>query len=101
MLSSASLRTLSYVEQRLLLFRLLSIELSFALKSLTLFRLDIVGVGQSWMPPFFDDWFGWNKDCMLFFIGGFNSYIESILDVDIFSSFRPFDPFFEETCFFN
>lgn len=60
MLSSASLRTLSCVEQRLLLLRLLSIELSFALKSLTLFRLDIVGVGQSCklLPPFFDDWFG-------------------------------------------
>ena len=70
-LSSAILSTRSCVEHRLLLLMLLSIELSFALKSRTLFRVDMVGVGQSFIPLL--DWFGWNSDYMLFFIGGFNN----------------------------
>ena len=52
-------------------------EVSLAIpKSLTLLRLDTVGVGQSFMPLEL----GWNKLCILFLIGGFSSYIERILD---------------------
>jgi hypothetical protein len=52
------------------------------------------------MPPLVD-WFDWNKDCMLFLMGGFNNYIDSMLEVASLSSFLPLEPFLDETCFFN
>lgn len=38
---------------------------------------------------------------MLFLMGGFNNYIDSMLEVASLSSFLPLEPFLDETCFFN
>jgi hypothetical protein len=72
----------------MLLFMLLSIELSLPLKSR--FMLDIVGVGQSLS-------LGWNRFYMLFLMGGFKSWIERMFYC--FSSFLPLLLAFDVPCF--
>ena len=70
--SSAILRIRSWVLHLLLLLRLLSIELSLPVNSL--FKLDIVGVGQSIISILLPlPLFGWNRLCMLFLMGGFSN----------------------------
>lgn len=78
-------------------------EVSLLLKSLTLFRLDIVGVWQSNPLEL-----GWKSRSMLFLIGGFNSYMERMFGLPLalipltkgFSSFLPLLVFLDAPCFF-